>query len=122
MVNFILIYPFITLVAFCNFFCSNQLKLVDLNSSPGTKSEVNNNLMVFTAVLFSFGCRFVSTVLQLASWPVLFLTELLKCMNLLCYSWLYVRKFVSIIKEVKYQHPIASNYMKGKGKQGCALA
>lgn len=49
------------------------MKIIDLNASPGTKPEENNNLnlTVFTAILFYFDCHSVNAASELVSWPLL---------------------------------------------------
>lgn len=77
--------------------------------------------MVFTAILFPFDSHFVGAVLQLRSWLLLCLYQAFKMHEFVVYSVVDIaRKFIFILKEVKYQHLILSNCMKGKGKLICS--
>lgn len=98
------------------------MKLIDLNSSTGTNSEEKSELMVFTAILFPFDSHFVRAVLQLRSWPLLSVfNKAFEMHEFAVYSVVDIaRKFIFILKEVKYQHLILCNYMKGKGELICS--
>lgn len=92
------------------------MNLIDLNSSTGTNSEEKSDLMVFTAILFPFNSHFVRAVLQLCFWPLLSVfNKAFEMHEFAVYSVVDIaRKFIFILKEVKYQHLILSNNMKGK--------
>lgn len=98
------------------------MELVDLNSSIGTNSEEKSDLVVFPAILFPFDSHSVSAVLQLPSWPLLSVfNKAFEMYEFIVYSVVdFARKLISILKEVKYQHLILSDYMKGKGKVICS--